>query len=258
MSYCAALEWTENKRTDSQAQHLARIFETAPLVYIFYGDCPVFTYEVLAECRRVKPEIILPELPLLPLAGKKDAWDVLLEIPGYLTKEEIEINKATGDPDPATSFSEVVSQTHSYTVKFPDRCRKRSEGFAEAWARAPESPETWMNSFLRIDKIIEAYNPNYTNEDVSKVLGQVDIKRCPAILLNNAARALARKRYETPRTENEVDDWMFVPVVPYADLVLADNALADWLWRADPTLKNKVFSDPCKAVQRLKEGWCDV
>ena len=52
--------------------------------------------------------------------------------------------------------------------------------------------------------------------------------------------------------DNEVDDWLFLPVVPYADLVLIDSNLREFILQADRSLESKVVCNMTDAVDILK------
>jgi hypothetical protein len=47
---------------------------------------------------------------------------------------------------------------------------------------------------------------------------------------------------------------MLLPVVPYADLVLTDNNLREFILQADRNLGSKVFSEVSDALNALEKG----
>ena len=55
-----------------------------------------------------------------------------------------------------------------------------------------------------------------------------------------------------PPKDNDVDDWLLLHVLPYADLVLTDRAFAEVIHFADRTLTERVLSAPVDAARRLE------
>ena len=65
-------------------------------------------------------------------------------------------------------------------------------------------------------------------------------------------------RSGNPPEDNDVDDYMSIPVVPYADVVLTERNLRAFILQADENLKSKVFYKATDAVAQLEDegfGW---
>jgi hypothetical protein len=52
--------------------------------------------------------------------------------------------------------------------------------------------------------------------------------------------------------DNDVDDWMIVHIVPFADVVLTERKLAHFIRQADPSLGERVTHDPENAIEILR------
>lgn len=63
---------------------------------------------------------------------------------------------------------------------------------------------------------------------------------------------------ENPHKKNDVDDYMFIPIVPYADVVLIETKFKNNIIQADNSLKTKVFckvGNALDALNKLKLLW---
>ena len=105
----------------------------------------------------------------------------------------------------------------------------------------------WATRFLRIDRVLRAKNPDVNVQDV---LAQVDLAQCPGTRLWLAAREM-RIRAGGLAKPNDVDDWVFVPVVPYCDVVLTDKAHREAIVQGDRLLCDRVFADPAEALKAI-------
>lgn len=63
---------------------------------------------------------------------------------------------------------------------------------------------------------------------------------------------LQRVRAEHAVQDNDVDDWMIVHIVPYADVVLTERRLAHFIRQADRTLGARVTHDPERAIELIQ------
>ena len=106
----------------------------------------------------------------------------------------------------------------------------------------------WMKRFVRVDRVIAALNPDVP---VDELLSRVDLTRCPAVNLFLSAH-LARVRANQAVRDNDVDDWMIVHIVPFADVVLTERNLAHFIRQADPSLGRSVTHDPEAAIEILR------
>ena len=106
----------------------------------------------------------------------------------------------------------------------------------------------WIKRFLKIDRILRTFNPAI---DVDSVLDNIDIRECPAVDLYWTVRE-KRMRSGIPPNDNDVDDYMYIPVIPYADIVLIERQLRGFVLQADRSLESKVFSNVGDALSALE------
>jgi hypothetical protein len=263
----AALEWVDGNATVESAKEIAAVVDSAPLQYEFEIDNFVFLYEIQAELRRLEPNIRLPPIEFLSLRDFKRPYvranEVLRdEVPSYFDSQ------APAMPDTElpseNSFltaAECVDWAFHFKAEHPDEYRERVEGHKAAYkhdvdaigGRPGKSLKRqeivgWMKRFVRIDRVVAGLNPG---APIDELLANVDITRCPAVDLFLKAH-MKRVRAAGAVKDNDVGDWMFVPVVPYADLVLTERNLAGFLHQADHTLKAKVTHNPNRAREVLR------
>ena len=109
--------------------------------------------------------------------------------------------------------------------------------------------------YLRADRILKVLNPTIdVVEAVSRIRPfSADFKRnCPATSLFLSYRL--KKLNETREVKNgDVGDAEFLQVVPFADLILTDRSHRHFIVAAEPTLAEKVHSDPITVVARLRQ-----
>lgn len=264
----AALEWVDGCATLASALEIASVVDSAALQYEFEGDTFVFLYEVLNELRLSQPNLILPTFDILfvrdPGVEVERALTVLKGCvpeffdPGELTEEA---ERFLPQRIPFSKIEDKVRVAWQFKSRRPNVYYERVAGYKDAFNREVASfratrpkgkPDVigWMKRFLKIDRIISKFN---TDANVDDLLSKLDLTRCPAIRLHLAALDKRIRAGGTPK-DNDVDDWMYVPVVPYADLVLTERNLQHFIHQADPSLKSKVTHDPNTAV-KLLDKW---
>jgi hypothetical protein len=263
----APLEWVDGNATIESANEIAAVVDSAPLQYELEKDSFVFLHEIQAELRRLQPGIRLPDFEFLLLRDTTKAVPRLLPILKNLVPTFFNDGELAHPDDrlpndlPTYTAAEHVEGAFRLKTERPAVYRERVDGHKAAYqhdvrALAPSPGKTlgqldpvgWMKRFVRIDRVVAALNPNV---QVDELLAQVDIARCPAVNLFLKAH-MHRVRAANAVKDNDVDDWMFVPVVPYADLVLTERNLAHFLCQADPSLKSKVTHDPKRAIEMLR------
>ena len=106
----------------------------------------------------------------------------------------------------------------------------------------------WMKRFIRVDRVVAARNPGVS---VDELLSRVDLTTCPAVNLFLSAH-LARVKAGQAIRDNDVDDWMIVHIVPFADVVLTERNLTHFIRQGDPTLRRRVTHDPEEAIEMLR------
>lgn len=184
------------------------------------------------------------------------------QAPGYRDQllQIVPDHKSIPEKVPFLPVSHFVKHAFGYKERKPQLYRERVEGYIDAIRRDLETASkplrirksdmcAWMKRFLRIDTIMQELDPGC---DVDADLERVELGRCPAVKLWFRAREARIKAGHQP-TENEVDDWMFLPVVPYVDIILTDRNFREFLLQADRQLRNKVFASPIDAQNALQK-----
>ena len=278
-SYCglvfnpyAALEWVEGKATAESAGQIAAVVDSAKLKYMIEADCFVFTREVLDECRRHNTGIKVPDFSALQNLSDSDELISVVgvlatQVSGYFDKEQTERVPKEGIPTkfPARSVQEWVKQTFLWKDKNPELYQKRIDGFKAGMTEDIDRKNEyfkdreayrlgWMKGFLKIDKILKAFN-GHTDIDVDDLLKNVDATACPAVDLYWKVRE-KRMMSGNPGNDNDVDDYLFLPGVPYADIILTERNLRAFILQADKTLESKVFHNASDAAQALDSLEC--
>jgi hypothetical protein len=267
-SWTSPLEWVEGDATEKSANAIAAIFESVKLVYMIEGDTFVYTREVLDECKRQNTERVVPQFDMMHIwndgGSFRSALGVLgSTIPGYVEKDvlssSVQNQKDISEVVPVVSFPNLIKEHFKYKKRNLAIYEERVKGFNESlqydidhaeefFANSSYFITEWFKRHLKIDRILLALNPGI---DVNEVLNTLDIEKCPAVKLFIHTRE-KRLRDKSPPKDNDVDDWFFLPVIPYADLVLTDRNFRHFILQADESLESKVFADASEAAQALK------
>jgi len=264
----AALEWVEGNATIDSARGIAAVVDSAKVKYMIDADYIVYTSEVIELCRKKDPNIHVPDLPpvLQNISDNgtfRSALGILVsQVPDYLEKDKLEqIQKKGGLPITVTTFSAQnwTKETFYWKQSNKEIYQERVDGFRDSLSEDIERKDEyfndrkrykkdWIKEFLKIDRILRAFNPGI---DIDVILEEIDIQNCPAVDLCWTVR---EKRMESgkPPEENDVDDYMFLPVIPHADLILMEKNLRGYILWADSSLESKVFSDTGDFLSALK------
>jgi hypothetical protein len=272
-SYCglifnqaATLEWVEGKATAETASKIAAVVDSANLKYLFEADYLIYTWEVLDLCHRQNPSIQVPELPIFQKLSDNitffSARGILAnQVPDYLEEDELgQLEKKAGTPIkiPIASVRQWVEETLKLKCKNPELYKQRITDFKAQLAYDIENKNVyfndrqsyrkdWLKRVLKIERILKAFNPKI---DIDSVLDKIDAIKCPAVRLYWAVRE-KRMKSGNPPNDNDVDDYMYIPVVPYADIVLIEKNLRAFILQADKNLESKVFSNASNALNAL-------
>lgn len=262
----AAMEWISGGATSESAAEIAAVIDSAKLKYqLLETDTAVYQSEVLQECHRRNPDIEILNLPILqqliPGESVTLAIGILANaVPGYIEEKYLPPYVENFDSHPtAKAFVSVqfeVAHAFGYTKRNPGFYEEGIRGYKESLEididlyRRGYKPDkvAWMKRFLHMDKILAAQN---LGMDLDAILELVDLERCPATSLYFKAR-VKRVRAGHAATDNEVEDWLFLPVVPYADLVLTDRGFRHFIHQADSRLRSTVISNPEEAKTILQ------
>lgn len=265
----APLEWVEGKATEESANQIAAVIDSAKLKYQLEEDSFVYTAEVLNECHQRDSSISVPKLPIMHLLSDGGSFKPAIgtlskQVPDYFQGckllPSVKDAKAIPTEVPICSARRYVAETFRFKDQYPERYKERVEGYKAALQYDIEHADVffnsrkyfiieWMKRHLKNARILEAFNPGL---DVESALNSVDIENCPAVRLYFRSRE-KRIRAGNPPNDNDVDDWIFLPVVPYADLVLTERNLRTFILQADGSFKSTVVSDPTEAVAILKK-----
>jgi hypothetical protein len=266
-SPAAPLDWVDGKATVESAKEIAAVVDSARLQYEIEKDSFVFLHEIQAELRRIEPTIRLPDFDVLLLrdtdSSARRPLPVLKNtVPGFFEPREL-LNPDVELPNEIefAPAAEHVERAYICKTERPAVYQERVDGHKAAYQHDVDaltrrhkkdftSAENlgWMKRFVRADRVVAALNPGLP---VDELLALVDVTRCPAVNLFLEAH-LQRVKAGHAVQDNDVDDWMIVHIVPYADVVLTERKLAHFIRQADPALGARVTHDPEKAVEILR------
>lgn len=214
-----------------------------------------YLFELLEEVRRHVPDLPLPRVPVVRPVG--DVWNehqaVLRHHPAY--------------PDDFGPRMEVTVRTWmAHLLEMarvqPHVIDMRKDG----WRHSVEvsrplfeavdvdaiphgSKVNWAKQALELHGVLASAAPDVNQE---AVLPQIDFDRCKACRVYlrgywHYTRHLAGR----PATDNDADDWIYVPAVAYADLALIERAMCHHLVSANPDLVGRVLRRPEELVEAL-------
>jgi len=273
-SYCgiifnqaATLEWVEGKATEETASEIAAVFDSAKLKYLLEADKLIYTCEVLDLCHKENPSIQVPDLPIFQKLSDNitffSARGILVnQVPDYLGENELgQLEKKEGTPTEVQIASvrqwveETLKWKHKNSEPYQEIINAFKASLSEDIAQKVEyfnDPQGyrngWLKGYLKIDRILKAFNPQI---DVDSILDKIDATKCPAIDLYWKVREKRMKSGNPPK-DNDVYDYIYIPVVPYADFVLIEKNLRAFILQADQSLEAKVFSMASDALTALE------
>jgi hypothetical protein len=262
----------EGKATIRSASEIAAVVDSAKLKYVLEEDTLVYTREILDQCRQQDQNIRVPDFPILQNLSDNSSLSsvygiLIADVPDYLEKNQREhFEKQMPFPTkvPTYSAQQWTEETFKWKQKNPKICQERIDGFNAAFSEdikrrneyfaAPQQyRKDWIKRYLKIDKILKAFNPEI---DIDGILDKIDVTKCPAVKLYWNVRE-KRIKSGNPPQDNDVDDYIFLPVVPYADIVLTERNLRAFVLQADSNLKSKVFAKATEAVKTLENLGCN-
>ncbi len=223
------------------------------------------------ECYRQDSTIKVPDFPILQKLSNNEFFYSILgllseQIPDYLEenqREKVKVNGQIQIKIPVGTVRQWVEETFRWKERNPETYQERIDGFKAAlsgdinrqdeyFADTQPYRMDWMKRHLKIDKILKTLNPGI---DIDGILKKIDMTKCPAVDLYWGVRE-KRMKSIVPPNNNDVDDYIFLPVVPYADVVLIEKQLRHFILQADKNLKSKVFSKATEAMKFLKNYPC--
>jgi hypothetical protein len=267
----ATMDWIDGKATLQSASDIAAVIDSARLKYTMPETVElIYVHEILDQCRKQNPNIKVPDLPpiLQNISDNSTITSALLilttQVLDYAEKEKkekIERLQQAGliqNKVPGFSALEWVEDILKRKISYPEDYQNRKDDFKDSLSEdikrrneyfcdRERYRKDWIKRYLKIDKILKAFNPEI---DVDVVLDDIHTENCPAVILYWTVREKRMKQGKPP-TDNDVDDYMLIPVVPYADIVLIEKNLRAFILQADKNLKSKVFSNVSDALNAL-------
>ena len=266
-SLAALLEWVKGKATVESAREIAAVVDSANLKYLFEADYLIYTREILDQCRKQNTDIDVLDFPVFQNLSNSStlcsARGLLVnQVPDYLDENEFgQLEKKEGTPNEVEigSIQQWVEETLNWKRMNPETYQARVGGFinplSEDIARQGEYfqdrmryRKDWIKRFLKVDRILRAFNPGI---DIDAILERINISECPAVNLYWTVRE-KRMKSGNPPEDNDVDDYGYIPVIPYADIVLIERQLRAFVLQADKCLESKVFSKVSDALNALE------
>jgi len=256
--------------TRESANQIAAVVDSAKLKYTLEMDTFIYTREVLDECHIQNTNIKVPDFPVFQKLTENDelisATGVLAtRVPDYLEKDELRQMQGAAIPTriPVVSVREWVGRTFGWNKHNRKAYQKRIDDFKarmtedierrdEYFANPTRYQNGWIKRDLRIDKILRAFNPGIGVDDV---LAKMDLNACPAVDLFWKVRE-KRMRSTNRLKSGDVGDYNFLSGVTYADIILTDSNLREFIRQADKTLESKVFHNAIDAAQALDSLEC--
>ena len=270
-SYCglifnqtSPLEWVDGNATVDSANSIAEILDSAKLLYIAETDQFIYVHEILRECKRIESSVNIPEYNVLnvfvPNTTFKPAFSIIANcVPDYFDN----IKLPTGFPEelPFASAKVFAMETYKWRQQKEKVFQERVVGFKEslsedidnstAYFKNPdEYHRKWLKGFLKIDLILIAYNPSLKTE-IDDLIYQINFDNCPATKLYFQIREIFIKNGNPPK-DNDVDDWMYIPIIPYSDISIIEKKMKNIILHANPSYKNRIFHDVKTAVEEIE------
>jgi len=275
-SYCglifnpiATMDWIDGKATLQSASDIASVIDSALFKYTMPETVElIYVHEILDECRKQNPNIKVPELPpiLQSISDNSTITSALLilanQVPDYLERNKMEqLQHVENNQTKVRVFSvrQWVEGILQRKISYPEDYQNRKDDFKirfkydiqhkdEYLSDRLRYRKDWMKQFLKIDSILKAFNPII---DVDDVLEKINVTKCPAVTLLWNVHEKIMKCSKPPK-DNDLDDYMFIPVIPYADIALIEKRFKGFIIQADNSLKSKVFSKASKALNALE------
>lgn len=264
-NFHAPLDWVDGEATEKTVKQLASIFDNAECLYLAESDTFIYASEVLKECKRVDSSVSFPELPILQYFQRGSQYTsaqaiIARNVPDY----HFGSTDKSSFPDhvPVESISTHATETLRWRKKNPDVYEERINGHNEAQLQDNTEARDhfdgflkkdiigWLKGFVQIDKILRVACPN---ADIDDLLDNIDISRCPATHLYLMVRKyLVQVKWQPEK--NDCDDFIYLPIIPYADISLIETWLSKRILQAEEKMKTKVFCKPPDAANALRES----
>ena len=266
----APLDWVNGDATLESAIEIADIFESAQLQYEIEADTFVYLHEVLREIEAFNNTLSLPDFDIFFVRDREvtvtSAILVLRkEVPDFFDANEL----LPGVDDAPTSvcsvsIRECVQRAWKLKTERPSVFQERNDGFRAALqhdlnvlgSRRSKSitqadKVNWCKQRLKVDRILTRLHPNI---DVNETLQSINLENCPATILYLKAHEKRIRNQNQSISDSDVDDWLYLPVISYCDVILMERSLRGYVCQADKDIADKTTHDPRDAA-RMLEKW---
>ncbi|MBN2181071.1 MAG: hypothetical protein JW715_04095 [Sedimentisphaerales bacterium] len=248
------MDWIGGGATMQSINEIAAVIDSASLKYTMptevFGAC---TQEVLDQCKEQNPGIQTPDLPLIPqnisdnCTFRSSLAILANQVPGY-TKAKL---PQGGFPEkiPVSTAAEWVERIFKKEQK--TGCfQRRRDSFMKRFNYDIEHKDEYFKNpkphrldfikeELKVNEILEHFNPGV---NVDNIIEKIDIEKCHALNLLIQCHEIRLQEGKPFRKENDVNDYIFIPIVPHADFMLIEITFKNTIIEADNSLKTKVFS----------------
>lgn len=277
-SYCglifnpfAVLEWVEGKATEESASKISAVVDSAKLKYILEADYLIYTREILDQCCQQDQNLQVPDFRILQNLSDNSTFSSALgilatQVPDYLEENQRKRFQQKGQIPvkiPVVSVRLWVEETFKWKENNLETYRKRVVDFNSSFSEDIKGKEGyfanprqyqkgWIKGFLKVDRILRAFNPHINDGGINDILDRVDSIKCEAVNLYWKVRE-ERMEYGNPPKDTDVGDYIFLSGIPYADIVLMEDKLRGSILKVDSSFKSKVFSNAGDCLNALKK-----
>jgi hypothetical protein len=263
-SQAAPLDWVDKRADKQSAERIAAIVDSAQVVYVYENDYCLLVAEAIGQLRILRPDIDWPQLPKLQayrvghsVVSVSNQVQRLIPIHWAMLSG----NKSYSDENnlpaeyPAVSARDMSAMAIRFRDQNPEIYAERVAGFRYAMARDVRIKDeggqisfvAWAKTYLGLDKIINSVAPSI---DAAGLIAQIGLEACPGINLLFKARKRWVATGREPK-DNDVDDWMFLPLAPYCDVMLTDRAHREVILQGDRSLRSRVFAMADEALDAI-------
>ncbi len=267
----APLDWVNGQATLDHANEIADIVDSAKLQYELDVDTFVYLHEVLKELKRQRVSLSVPNFEVFSVRSpelrvERPIPALLRDVPSFFNDDKLlpGSDQLRGKSIGFGSIRDYVGRAWALKEERPNVFQERINGFRAATRQdldilnARENKTIlrtdkidWIKRRLKVDRILVSLNPEV---DIDQVLGGIVLDNCPATSLYLKMHELRLRNVGQRIKDNDVDDWLYVPVISYADVVLTERNLAGYVKQADPVIAARVTDNPNDAV-RLLQKW---
>lgn len=258
------MDWVGGNATTQSTSEIAAVIDSASLKYTMptevFGVC---IQEVLYQCKKQKSDILIPDLPpiLQNISDNctfRSSLAILTnQVSGYTN---VKLPKG-GLPEeiPVSTVAEWVEKI--FNKEQNTGCYQKRRAYfmkrfnydiehKDGYFKNPKPHRLdFIKEELKVDIILEHFNPEI---NVNDIIEKIDIEECHALNLLIQCHEIRLQKGKPFRKENDVDDYIFIPIVPYADFMLIEDKFKGTIIQTDNRLRTKVFSNVSDTLEAIK------